>query len=125
MLKENREEVNYDTIISNVVQELEKKGFKDIKADIDSYDAPAMLVRKRDNLKFKPDITAVKYGNKHYFEIAKKTEKERTLVGKWQLLSTLSEMKNGNFKVYVPYGNMRFTNDIIKKYDIKADIVKI
>ena len=125
MLKENREEINYDSIIENIVKDLERKGYNEIKASLENYDHPTKLKRRQDNAEFMPDITAVKYGNKHYFEIARKTEQEIKLVGKWQLLSTLSEMKNGKFRVYVPHGSMRFTNDILKKYDIHADVVKI
>jgi precorrin-4 methylase len=74
---------------------------------------------------FIPDITATKNGGKYYFEIANRNEAERDVVGKWKLMSTLARMKNGDFRIFVPYGSMKYTNEILEKKNIEAEVIKL
>ena len=125
MLKETRTETQYEPLLMSVVEQLREKGYDEIKADLPEYDKPAKLMRKDSSEYYIPDLTASKNGRKYYVEIAKKTEDRLKVIGKWKLLSTLSDMKNGRFTVFVPHGSMKFTNDIIKNYDITATIQKL
>lgn len=122
MLKELRTEEDYATNIKTVVNQLESKGYENIKADIDEYDTPASYTNKSTNTQFVPDITATKDGSKYYFEIAMKTDEQTKLAGKWRLLATLAEMKNGMLKIFAPHGQMAFTNRLLKKHNINCEV---
>lgn len=125
MLKEVRTEDNYEVKVKKVVQQLESKGYENIRADIDEYEPPASYTNRSDNTQFVPDITATKDGSKFYFEISMKTEEQTKLAGKWRLLSTLAEMKNGMLKIFAPHGQMAFTNRILKKHNINCEVASM
>jgi hypothetical protein len=126
MLKEFRKEDKYDDVLNKVLENIEKSGFESIKADFPEMEKPARLVGQSNEDIFIPDATALtKTGSKAYFEISRKVDEPQKLVNKWKLLSTLAELKNGVFKIFVPHGAMRFTREIVNRYNIKADLVKI
>ncbi|MGB0177938.1 MAG: hypothetical protein ACPF9D_12285, partial [Owenweeksia sp.] len=102
------------------------RGFEDIKARHDGYSEPATLrMMDAEDKGFIPDITATKNGGKYYFEIANRNEEEKEVVGKWKLMSTLARMKNGDFRIFVPYGSMKYTNEILEKKNIEAEVIKL
>ena len=128
MLIENRKEVSsYEEDIKKSIKWLNNHGFEEIKADIEDYETPVQFLRRDDNQPFMPDITAQRYGRKYYFDIARKTgpKKKRQLVAKWKLLSSLSERKKSDFYLFVPYGSVKFTNELLDKHNIKAEVVRI
>lgn len=116
-------------LLSMAVEMLEQKGFKNIRVDLDEYERPAQLSKKGSEEKIAPDLTArVEGGSKFYFEIVTKEKKkgdEQDVVSKWKLLSTLADMRNGTFYLMVPRGTMRYTNQLIKDYDIQAEVLKM
>lgn len=125
MLKEMRREA-YDDTLSKVIKNIERQGYTDIRADIDSYEAPARLVSRTKDDEYIPDATAVNhYGDKYYFEISRRTKEPNKLVNKWKLLDTVARIKNGALKIFVPHGSMKFTQEIVKKHNIEAELVKI
>lgn len=125
MLQENIQSDRYQEHIEQAVNYVKNLGFDEIKARFGDFEEPASLKMKGSDVEFTPDITAMKYGAKYYFEIADRTEAPSEVVSKWQLLSTLAQMKNGEFKVFVPYGSMKYTNDILKNKNITAEVVKL
>ncbi len=126
MLKEFRKDDKYDDVLNKVLEKIEKSGFESIRADYDELEPPARLVGQSNEDVFIPDATALtKNGSKAYFEISRKVEEPQKLVNKWKLLATLAELKNGVFKIFVPHGSMRFTKELVNRYNIKADLVKI
>jgi len=126
MLKEFRKEDKYDDVLNKVLENIEKSGFESIRADYMELEKPARLVGQSNEDVFIPDATALtKNGSKAYFEISRKVDEPQKLVNKWKLLSTLAEIKNGVFKIFVPHGAMRFTKELVNRYNIKADLVKI
>lgn len=125
MLSESRNEEKYHQSLKSAIKILEKKGFESIKADMPEFTPPAALVRQSDERIYTPDITAVRYNCKSYFEIAKKTTDINHLVAKWKLLAKLAKMKNGEFQIFVPRGAMSFTRDIVAKYNITAEVTKL
>lgn len=125
MLKESRTTSKYLERVTKVIENLERQGFTDIQADIDDYETPPRLISKSKDINFVPDVMARKNGNKGYFEISKKVSDTNELVNKWTALSTLAEMKNGIFKIYVPHGHMKFTREILTDYNINAEVVKL
>lgn len=125
MLREARNEEKYDERIMAAVEFIKKTGFDHIKADLPNYEQPTRLINKSDNSTFAPDIFAEKGEQKGYFEIATKTEDIKKLVGKWQLLAMMAELKSGIFKIFVPHGHMKFTRELINQYHIDADLVRL
>lgn len=111
--------------MDQAVNYVKNLSFEDIKARYEDFDEPATLKMKGSDVEFTPDITATKNGAKYYFEIADRTEDQSHVISKWQLLSTLATMKGGDFKIFVPYGSMKYTNDILKSKDIQAEVVKL
>ena len=125
MLQTQERTTKEEEMLKNIVEKLEKSGYTDIKVDLEGYEQPAKLVRQSDDTEFIPDITARLSGKKFYFEIVRKTKEVSKLVAKWKLLSALSEIKDGDFKIFVPYGQMKFTKEILEKYRLNAEIAKI
>jgi hypothetical protein len=103
------------------------RGFSDIRANIDGYEAPAKLSRANDSddEAFIPDITAVSHGRKSYFEIATKTDRTQEVISKWQLLSRLANFKSGKLFLIAPRGHVAFTERLLKQYDITAELIRL
>jgi hypothetical protein len=117
---------DYTNMVSSVADYLEHRGFESIKADTGEYEKPAQLTRQGTDEGYIPDLTARKNGGKHYFEIVLEDKNEQQeMIGKWRLFSTLAEHRNGKFTLLVPHGKMSFTNRILGKYGIKADVMKL
>lgn len=125
MLKEYRENTKYDSVLSKVIRQVEKSGCTEIRADHPDHNPPAKLVNQKNDDIFIPDVTGRMNGGLAYFEIAKKSSDSTKLVNKWQLLATLAELKNGIFKIFVPHGSMRFTQELVNRYNINAELSKI
>ncbi|MEO9476053.1 MAG: hypothetical protein ABJG41_10975 [Cyclobacteriaceae bacterium] len=125
MLEKSRESVPYAKLLGDVIGKVKKQGFSDIRADLEDYEAPHQITGKTNDVNFTPDLTAVKDESKNYFEIAQKIENTRDLVNKWKLLETLASMKNGTFQIYVPHGQMKFTQELVAAHNIKATLVKL
>lgn len=119
------EQTKDEVLIKEIADQLNLKGFEDIKADIDGFEQPSRLVRQSDEFEFTPDATAQRKGRKYYFELAIKTDALRKLITKWKLLATLAHLKTGKFQIFVPHGNMKFTRELLENNDIQADIVKL
>lgn len=124
--QEQRDPEMIKTLIEKVVT---RKGFDDVKANIEGYETPAKIRRGKDSDEYYiPDVTGEVNGRKSYFELGLKTadeDTERMLVTKWRLLSNLAAYKNGKLYLAVPRGHMAFTNRILADYPIDAEVVKI
>lgn len=125
MLKANVDSGKYQEAMNRAVDYVQNLGFEDIRARHGEFDEPAKLTMMGEDKTFIPDITATKNGGKYYFEIADRTEDASEIVGKWKLMSTLAEMKNGDLRIFVPYGSMKYTTEILEKKNIKAEIIKL
>lgn len=125
MLRANVESGKYQDNIDRAIDYVENLGFENIRARYEGYEEPAGLKMQGEDKSFTPDITAMKNGGKYYFEIADRNEDPVEVVGKWKLMSTLAEMKDGDFRIFVPYGSMKYTNEIITKKNIKAEVIKL
>jgi len=125
MLKNYRQD-RYESTVEKVIQTISKKGFTEIKADCGDLDPPAKLVSQSNDDIYTPDITATnRIGRIAYFEIGRKIQETEKLVNKWKLLETLANIKDGIFQIFVPHGSMKFTKEIVTKYGINAEVVKI
>ena len=125
MLKANVDSGKYQEAMNRAVDYVQNLGFENIRARHSDYDEPAHLVMQGQDKTFIPDITAMKNGGKYYFEIADRSEDATEIVGKWKLMATLADMKSGDLRIFVPYGCMKFTTEILEKKHIKAEIIKL
>lgn len=103
----------------------QNKGFKKIKANYGEFDNPKQFTRQKTGRSIVPDITAVNLGRKSYMEIALKTDDVRKKVSKWKLLSTLAKMKGGKLFLLAPRGHKAFTERLVDRYNLKAQVVSL
>lgn len=125
MLQESKQEAKNKEFLDRAISQVKNMGYDEIKACHEDYEDPAAFSLKGEDVKFRPDITANKMGGKYYFEIADRTENSRLVRGKWKLLETLAKMKNGELKIFVPRGCMKFTNTLLAETQIQASIIKL
>lgn len=125
MLSEEREEGKYKELLEKAVEQVQRRGFKDIRVKLDGFEEPKSFSQKKEDNTYIPDITATNSKGKFYFEIAQKTNDTTSMVSKWKLLSTIAEMKNGDLNILVPYGQNKFTNELVEQYNIKANLLKM
>ncbi len=128
MLSDTLQDSDYKSIINNLVQHLEKRGYQHIKADLDEYETPSKLTRKGSKESFIPNLTASKDdGSKYYFEIVTKDKQNQDkLISKWSMLSVFAEMRDGKLFLVVPNGKLRYTNRLLKENEqINADILQL
>lgn len=124
MLKESRGN-NYKKKLEEAISKIKRRGYEQIQASIDPYEAPKPIVSTSSDLVFVPDVTAEKLGGKAYFEISKRGDDMTEVASKWKLLALMARMKSGVFKIFVPYGTMSFTQRVVSKYNIEAELIKI
>jgi len=125
MLAGSKVDLKNQEFLTQALQQVEKMGFEEIKACHNDYEEPAAFSLKGEDLTFTPDITASKMGGRYYFEIANRTEDRRLVQGKWKLLETLARMKNGELKIFVPRGSMKFTTEMLALSHIQASLIKL
>lgn len=104
---------------------IERKGYLDIKADMEGMEAPKAFTQRSTESPVTPDLTARSLGRKFYFEVALKSYNERQIVTKWKLLSQLAAMKDGKLIVFAPHGHRSFAEKVIEKHKISAKIIPL
>ncbi len=112
-------------ILKESVAYLENRGFEQIQADVNGYEAPKSYRKKNSDVVITPDIVAVRAGIKHYFEISLKSEKPRLLKSKWQFLDTLTRMRNQRFKIITRRGHYKFTDEMLKDLNLEKNLIKL
>ena len=108
---------------NKIIDWANKKGFRNIKANIDEFESPVSYAATNKDLTYTPDVTVKKRTKKSYLEIALKSDNISQKVSKWKLLSTLAAIKGGQFILFAPKGNKAFTQRIIDKYNLNAELV--
>lgn len=103
----------------------QRRGFYNIRANYEDFDKPIQFSQDSEDKPFTPDITGYKSENKHYIEIATKSENASRTVSKWNLLSTLARMKGGTLYLLAPKGHKAFAERIIKKHRLRAQVVDL
>lgn len=113
------------TFVERLIEKVRQGGFKKIKATLDEYEDPKSFRNMDSDRLIMPDVTAVKNGRKHYFEVALKSAAVQKVVNKWKLLSKLADAKKGKLHLYTPRGHKSFAHRLVAKYNIKAKIVSL
>lgn len=111
--------------VRKMIAKITGKGFDNIKSISEDYDDPKSFRSLDEDIQFTPDLTAVKNGGKHYFEVAMKTDKVQKLVSKWKLMGTLANLKKGKLHLYTPRGHKTFTQKVVINYGINANVIAI
>lgn len=97
-----------------------------IRVQSEGYEEPKAFTNQTKDTVIMPDLTyTTRGGTKHYSEIALKTEKDQDLVTKWKFLSRLASMKSGKLHLLAPKGHLMFTRNLVKKYNIQAQVHSI
>ncbi len=102
-----------------------KKGYLDIKADLEGMELPKAFVQKSNNTSITPDLTARSLGRKFYFEVAMKSPNSRDIVTKWKFLSQLAAMKDGKLIIFAPHGHRSFAEKLVETHKISARVVSL
>ena len=112
-------------ILKDTVAYLEKKGFENIKADLEGFETPKSYHKKGSDVTITPDIVAERAGIKHYFEVSLKSEKPNLLKSKWRFLDVLTRMKNHRFKIVTRRGHYKFTQEMLKDLNLEKELIKL
>ncbi len=124
MLKESKGKA-YENNVKEVIRLIERRGYENVRASIEPYEAPKLIASKSGGTGYVPDVTAEKWGAKGYFEIANKDEEPQAIADKWLLLELLAKMKGGTFQIFAPRGTMNYTQRIVDDFNIQSEVVKI
>lgn len=128
MLQEQYKVNKEKQYITQLVSQLERQGYNEIKSRIDKEHLPAEISMVQSEDKYIPDVTGKINSHKHYFEVAVKTteaEEEGKLISKWMVLSKIASMKGGRLKLYAPPGNYTFLQKLVNKHNIEAGVYKL
>ncbi|MGK7391665.1 MAG: hypothetical protein ACNS60_15025 [Candidatus Cyclobacteriaceae bacterium M2_1C_046] len=124
--RKNTEE--YNALAEQVINHAKKSGYKDIKADFTGYETPSPLRMVSEDITLTPDFTAVRNGNKYYFELVvkngEKTEHSK-LISKWKALEMIAKMKGGSLELFVPHGSFKYATELVKDHSIDANLNKM
>jgi hypothetical protein len=112
-------------VLEESVAYLEKRGFENIKADIDGYETPKAYHKRGSDVVITPDIVAERAGVKHYFEVSLKSEKPKLLKSKWKFLDTLTRMRNHRFKIITRRGHYKFTREMLQDLNLEKSFIKL
>lgn len=116
----------YSEILTNSINYLENRGYENIKADSEGYEAPKSYVKKGSDVSITPDIVATKLGQKHFFDISLKSEKPNLLKSKWLFLNTLSNLKSHRFRLITTKGHYKFTQEMLEDINLtNKKLIKI
>ncbi len=115
---------NIDLLLKSISY-LERKGYEDIKADLEGYTTPKSFTKKDGDISLTPDITAMRAGKKHYFELSVKSQEPTLLKTKWRFLEVLSSMKDERFKIITARGHYKFTTEMLGDLNLKKEPIKL
>ncbi len=111
--------------ITKAIDWAKKRGYSAIKANHEEFETPTQFTKPNEDQPYIPDVTGRKRNKKIYIEVATKTEDTRRRITKWKLLSTLASMKGGKFFLLAPHGHKAFTQRLMDKYNLNAQLVYI
>ncbi len=112
-----------ENLIKRAIQWAKRKGFKAIRANSEEYQTPTNFRRPGEEDPIIPDVTGLRMNRKSYIELAVKTGNLARKVSKWELLSRLASRQGGKLFLLAPKGHKSFTEEIVKKYQLRADVI--
>jgi len=128
MLSTLKRTEEYNSLAEQVINFVEKSGYKDVKADFAGYDTPGSLTMVNQGISLTPDFTATKGEKKFYFELVIKNtdeEEQSTLISKWKALESISKIKGGSLGLFVPHGCFKYATTLLQDNNIEAKLIKM
>jgi hypothetical protein len=120
-METQRNMINYMVVL------LSKSGYEDIKADISSCKGkPNRIIWKGTGKGFEPDITAVKNGQLHLFNV--ETEKTIPLMNRSKRTNLFASFASHNDAVYsilVPTGYQEIASRQLNDLNVFAGVIEI
>jgi hypothetical protein len=120
-----KEKLENEEFLLESIEYLKKKGFENIRADVEGFDKPKSYHKKGSEISITPDIVAERAGIKHYFDISLKSGQPTLLKSKWRFLEVLTRMKNHRFKIITRKGHYKFTNEMLADLNLSKNMIKI
>ncbi len=128
MLFTQKQTEEYNTLAKQVIKQVKKSGFEDIKADFEGYETPASLRMVNQEVTLTPDFTAKRGDQKYYFELVVKNgadDDQSTLVSKWKALELIAKMKGGRLTLFAPRGSYKYAAELVEDHNIDAKLTKM
>jgi len=120
-----KEKQENEEFLLESIEYLKKKGFENIRADVEGFEKPKSYHKKGSEISITPDIVAERAGIKHYFDISLKSGQPTLLKSKWRFLEVLTRMKNHRFKIITRKGHYKFTNEMLADLNLSKNMIKI
>jgi hypothetical protein len=115
-----------DKLYKKAIAWAKKRGFENIKANVEDLEQPRSFSRPGSDEVIIPDLTGTRTGNKSYIQIALKEDDKQEVISKWKLFGTLAARKGGKLYLLAARGHKSFTERIVDKYDLpNATVVSI
>lgn len=112
--------------LSKALDWVKSKSTYTVKSQAEGYENTKTFTNKSSLETIQPDISYItNRGNKHFTEIALKSDKPQKLITRWKLLSTMASMKNGKLHLLAPRGHKMFTQRLVDKYNIRAMVYSL
>lgn len=117
--------LNKEAIIKSLIQNLKKKGFKNIKANIKGQDSPEKVSYKWAQKSFAPDVTAEDEAEHTFFyQVHTKILKSeiQEYFQRWILFTSLAHTSGGKLTLLVPKDNYDQIQKLITDKKINAEV---
>ena len=106
----------HDEVVERIASDLRVKGFRDVRAAVPGFDAPAPIGG------FQPDVTADD-DHLHIFEIETESSlEEEATVRQWRAFAKFANGGGGRFVIIVPTGHGVWTEGRKNYYGIRAEV---
>lgn len=120
-----KEKKENEEFLLESIEYLKRKGFENIRADVEGFEKPKSYHKKGSEISITPDIVAERAGIKHYFDISLKSGQPTLLKSKWRFLEVLTRMKNHRFKIITRKGHYKFTNEMLADLNLSKNMIKL
>jgi hypothetical protein len=112
--------------LSKAMDWVKSKSTYTVRAKAEGFEDTKIFTNKSSEETIQPDISYItNRGNKHFTEIAMKSDKPQKLITRWKLLSTMASLKNGKLHLLAPRGHKMFTQRLVDKYNIRAKVYSL
>ena len=112
--------------LDNAIDWAKRKIPQSIRVNSEGYEAPQSFINKTRDEVVEPDLTFVSAGGgKHYTDIALKSDEAQHLVTRWKFLAMMASMKSGKLHLLAPKGHLMFTRNLVRQYNIEAQVHSI
>ena len=115
----------HDFMIQDMANFLVEKKFNDVRANIDGFEKPEIIVCETSGFSYTPDLTA--QGKRfNIFEIeTSKSINDKLTEQKWGLFASVAKNKDALFYLIVPKSSVPDAHQRMTELNIEADIMGV